>query len=251
MAWWNDIGDPSGTAYVDGWQVHKGEYLPDFYDGTVVVGTPDAQRVAITARGVRGYNDAGVLQAEMRSSDGKITAGAGNAVLDANGLDIRNGQYLLFHKDGILQGWCDAGLTDYVMGVSGNYYLRLSANNYDVIISVPSGQSLRPATNNSVNSGGASYKWNTVYRTNESACPLPTSNSALSVVSKIKSPRVDKLDYGERHYFKDDDFPEEMKFINDEGRSDIELTRTLGVAVQAIRELAAKVEVLEAKLGAR
>ena len=38
-----------------------------------------------------------------------------------------------------------------------------------------------------------------------------------------------------------------MKFINDKGKLDIELTRTLGVCVQAIRELVERIETLEAQ----
>ena len=56
-----------------------------------------------------------------------------------------------------------------------------------------------------------------------------------------------KGNYGERHYFEVNKFPDEMRFLNDKGEPDIELTRTLGVCVQAVRELIEKVEKLEKK----
>jgi len=108
---------------------------------------------------------------------------------------------------------------------------------------------LIPTTNNYYWLGDSTHKWNYVYRTNESACPLPTSNSAIDVFKKIKAPKIFEGEYGERHYFKEDDFPKEMKFMSPRGeKEEIEMTRTLGIAVQAIRELIEKVEKLEQKV---
>ena len=76
---------------------------------------------------------------------------------------------------------------------------------------------------------------------------MPTSNSAIDIFKKIKKPEIIKGDYGERHYFEVKEFPNEMKFLNDKKEPDIELTRTLGVTVQAVRELIEKVEKLEKK----
>ena len=83
-----------------------------------------------------------------------------------------------------------------------------------------------------------------------------TKKSAIDVFKKIKAPKTDKLNYGARHYFKDEDFPDELKTDSkniDEkgvlttGGREIEFIRTIGVLVQAVRELTDKVETLEAK----
>lgn len=110
------------------------------------------------------------------------------------------------------------------------------------------GDSLIPSTNNIQSLGDSTHKFNTVYRTNEVSCNLPTSNSAIDIFKKIKKPKIMVGDYGERHYFEVDKFPDEMKFLNDKKEDDIELTRTLGVTVQVVRELMEKVEKLESKV---
>jgi len=110
------------------------------------------------------------------------------------------------------------------------------------------GGNFSPNVNNNYLLGTSSYKWDTIYRTNEVSCALPTSNSAIDTFKKIKQPAVTKGDYGKRHYFQIEDFPAEMKFKNDKGEDDIELTRTLGVTVNVVRELIEKVEKLESKI---
>lgn len=105
--------------------------------------------------------------------------------------------------------------------------------------------------------GADGFKVTDIWRTNEHACPLPTSNSALDVIRKIKDPIIAVGDYGKRHYFQVENFPDEMKHTPERkelkdgsfvgGKPDIELTRVTGILVQAIRELTKKVEVLEVK----
>jgi len=108
--------------------------------------------------------------------------------------------------------------------------------------------SLRPFSNNVYDLGDSTHKWYSVYRTYEYSCDLPTHNSAIDVFKKIKNSVMQKGDYGERKYFKTEDFPDEMKNKNDKGEMDIELTQTMGVTVQAVRELVNKVELLEQKV---
>jgi len=126
----------------------------------------------------------------------------------------------------------------------GDFTFELAANK-DIYFS--GGRSISPAASTGYFLGLSSNKWETIYRTNEVSCALPTSNSAIDVFKKIKHPKIMKGDYGERHYFEVDKFPDEMRFLNDKKEPDIELTRTLGVCVQAIRELIEKVEKLEKK----
>lgn len=112
---------------------------------------------------------------------------------------------------------------------------------------------LIPVTNNWFFLGNSSHKWNRIYRTYEYGCDLPTGNSAIGIFKKIKAPKITIGDYGKRHYFKEKDFPMEMKGdIREDGKGgkehEIEMTQTLGVAVQAIREIIEKVEALEQKV---
>ena len=106
-----------------------------------------------------------------------------------------------------------------------------------------------PTTHNLWSLGKIHNKIRNFYRTNEFSCALPTSNCALDVIKKIKKPRIRKGDFGKRHYFEVKQFPKEMKAnIAEKGKPeelDIEMTRTLGVAIQAIRELMMRVEKIE------
>ena len=166
MAWWNDIGDPSGTAYVDGWQVHKGEYLPDFYDGTVMVGTPDAQRVEITPRGVEGYSDAGVKQFYLQSSDGKAMAGGGNVILDTSGIN--------FYGEGMCNFYCDATQVGFLNGYAGGIRLgsekaatncwvdlatRDSGGNWKLVVLDSQYPALYPSPEGNISLGRSGYPW--------------------------------------------------------------------------------------------
>ncbi|MBT9131252.1 MAG: hypothetical protein DDT41_01556 [candidate division WS2 bacterium] len=107
--------------------------------------------------------------------------------------------------------------------------------------------------------GTSTRKWHSIFRTNEFACDLPTTENACDIFKKIKDP-TEKISkkrkhFGERPYFKIEDFPIEMKANSAEKgkpeKLDIEMTRTLGVAVKAIRELISRVEKLELKIDNR
>jgi len=93
------------------------------------------------------------------------------------------------------------------------------------------------------------------YFSNLPGCPLPTSNSGIEVMKKIGKPEVRNGKHGTRHYFLDDDFPSEMKckviaenehgeFVETE-EEEIEYIRTIGVLVQATREIISRIETLE------
>ena len=95
--------------------------------------------------------------------------------------------------------------------------------------------------------GNSTHKWDYIYRTNESACDLPTSNSAIGTFKKIKKPKIQNGDYGKRHYFTDIDFPDEIKCTH-EGKTEIEFTRLIGVSAQAIREIIEKLDTVEKRI---
>jgi len=106
---------------------------------------------------------------------------------------------------------------------------------------------LIPNTHNTFDLGTSTLKWSRFWGA-VSACDLPTANSAIDVFKKIEKPILMKGHFGKRKYFEEDKFPEEMKIENKDKTSSIEVFHTLGVCVQAIRELIFKVEKLENKL---
>ena len=134
--------------------------------------------------------------------------------------------------------------------------------------------------------GASTEKYAKGYFTDLPACPVPTSNSGIEIIKKIKPPRMLEGKQGFRHYFLDEDFPDELKIDVEEkvvteatyekrevpapggrtrvkefevtprrleiratGNREIEFVRTIGVLVQTVRELVAKTEALEAKVG--
>jgi len=115
-----------------------------------------------------------------------------------------------------------------------------------------------PDIDSEISLGASNLKFLNGYFDNLPACPVPTSNAAIEVIKKIKAPTLMTDDrYGKRHHFKDDDFPDEMKMdkviIDKDGKAiqtgerEIEFIRTIGILVQAVRELTEKVEVLETR----
>ena len=93
------------------------------------------------------------------------------------------------------------------------------------------------------------------------ACsPIRVENSALDVIKKVKKPKFfDKskltCKYGLKgskpgKYFTEDDFPEEMKMKypgRADGKSSIEVFRSIAILTQALKELVSKVETFEEK----
>ena len=205
-------------------------------------------------------------------SDGKIYAGAGAVQLHASGITIRGEMTRYENAAGAARGYVhvigeqlqvQSLGTHLVLRAPGTYgikmygldaylYLPLSAQGaytnhlYDI-----------HCYNSTTWLGEAGLKFQRGYFTNLPACPVPTSNSALDVIKKIKPPVVAEGQHGERHYFKDADFPTEMKIkkahkddkcnVIEEEEGEIEFVRTIGVLVQSVRELTEKVEALEAK----
>lgn len=144
----------------------------------------------------------------------------------------------LYLKDaGIIYFGGSYGLTGTVQTYSGYTGIKLTG----VTDIVPQGSGIFEL-------GYSTNKWYRIWGT-VSACDLPTKNSAVEVFKKIKKPVFMKGHLGEKQYFKEDEFPEEMKMINKDGEtSSIEVFHTLGVTVQAVRELIEKVEKLEQKV---
>lgn len=91
--------------------------------------------------------------------------------------------------------------------------------------------------------------------------PIRIENSALKVIKKVREPKFfsekDCLECsglkGSKpgKYFTEDEFPDEMKMLypgKDDKKPQIELFRSMGILVQAIKELDLKVENLETKI---
>lgn len=144
------------------------------------------------------------------------------------------------------------------------------STNYDILIYAKDNNAMR--IDSSANSGytgglfvvggnsqmviGSSTYKATVYCSGLSACPLPTVDSALSVLSSIPEPKdKDQLkdpdkahfEYKEkskkRKYFDIDDMPDELTFINDAGEKDIELIRVVGFLFNTVKELNNKIKI--------
>ena len=105
---------------------------------------------------------------------------------------------------------------------------------------------------------GTSTNKATIYCGGLSACPLPVVDNALSVLDTMIEPKEkEKLTHPEkadfeyaskskkRKYFDDITFPDELTFINDVGEKDIELIRTIGFCVGALKELNDEVKKLK------
>jgi hypothetical protein len=103
--------------------------------------------------------------------------------------------------------------------------------------------------------GASGTKFARGYFTQLPGCPMPTSNSGVRVLKKINNPKVMDGNHGTRHYFLDEDFPSEMKCkvatktadgrVVETEEEEIEYIRTLGVLVQATREIISRIETLE------
>jgi len=97
----------------------------------------------------------------------------------------------------------------------------------------------------------------TVYCSGLSACPMPANLNSLDIIRSMKDPSENiQGHFGTGYkYFSIEDFPEEMKAEfkskDKDGKEtivkDIEIIRTVGVLVQSVRELTAKVDALENK----
>lgn len=200
--------------------------------------------------------DGTTLEIKGDMTGGKITGtvfeqASGAVVIDAQGIRVEGTEHFRFTDGDNLYGEIAGDIMGLRVAAKGGTLRQLWLQVEDaggVATYILTTQVFQPPGNGEQNFGTTTHKWDTIYRVNESACPLPTANSAIEVIRKIKKPELRDLNYGKRHYFMDEDFPDEMKFINDEGKPDIELTRTLGVCVQAIRELIGKIDVLETKI---
>lgn len=113
---------------------------------------------------------------------------------------------------------------------------------------------LQPTADGTYRLGYTNIAWYAVHADNYLGCSLPTSNSGIGIFKKIKKPKINtgkakNYHAGKRHYFDIDEFPEEMKMEDkDTGEKDIELTRTIGVTVSAVRELIEVIDDLKNRL---
>jgi hypothetical protein len=192
------------------------------------------------------------VQQFYTGSDGKLYAGGGIVKLDIDGLHLTGSGAIRFEGGGAAPGLVYADTTDlYIKApdiTDGTVWLIADdITGFDYVST-----HLLPKITATYYLGSADYKWAYVYRTNESACELPTSNSALKIIKKMKAPEITDGEYGERHYFKDSDMPDEVKCKDPrhpDKEPEIEFTRLMGVLTQAIRELVVEVDSINKKIG--
>lgn len=96
--------------------------------------------------------------------------------------------------------------------------------------------------------GNSSKKWYKVTSLNYASCPLPTVKNAIDSIRSIEPSKLQEGEFGLRQYFDVKTFPDEMKLVEDDGTSDIELTRTIGVTLQAVKELVDEVDLLKEEI---
>lgn len=226
-----------------------------------------------------------------------ISQAGGKVLINSSGLTIR-GQFSIFKDSGgTTRGWvygASGGLeivsSSGELKLSGAYSVGLSpkVKIYNKLEQLNAYSNtlydILPYDSNTWL--GRSYnKFAKGYFTDLPSCPdgSPTVANALSIIKKIKPAKEGKGSYGKRLYFKDDDFPDEMKTdviekiiteavqerrivrkptgeetlevteispakleLKPTGKKEIEYIRTIGVLVQAVKELDEKVEKLEA-----
>jgi len=108
------------------------------------------------------------------------------------------------------------------------------------------GASILPDANGTYDIGSPSMKIGTLYGS-VSACPLPTISDALEIVRRIPEPTKvgDRGHYGDRLYFDDLTFPEEVLYTNKKGATDLEHNHLLGFLMKAVVELTKEVDELK------
>ena len=142
--------------------------------------------------------------------------------------------------------YMNAGASIYWSGTS--YYLKHDGTQFKI------NDDLQPHADGSKRLGYTNMAWYAVHSDNYLGCNLPASNLGIGIFKKIKNPKFKDgkakgYHAGKRHYFEIDEFPDEMKMKDkDSGNKDIELTRTLGVTVSALRELIEEVDNLKKQI---
>lgn len=168
---------------------------------------------------------------------------------------------LIGNSQAVLSNAAFTGFSAVLVGGNGGYSglgYAVGTDQFNLMLylgdssNVSIGASMVPDANNVYNIGAVGAKINTIYRTSEVACPLPTVENALEVLEKIPAPTMDVGDRGHfgdnRLYFDDLTFPDEIALKNEDGTNDIEMTRTIGFMLKAIIELNAQVKDLTARL---
>jgi hypothetical protein len=263
----------SSTVKSGEWYDESGVEI-DAAHGINIYGTNNA----LTTRATK----AGTIQCYV-GSDGKLYAGAGAVILSSAGLTI-DGQVLTFKEGSTNRGYIYGGSGYMVLAAAASsdlYLYTLTGRNvYIQTDLVPitdnysylglGGQAFAKVLTHQV---GAYGYCATVYCNGLTSCsPLLSSpDKALDIMRKMKEPIMRAGHQGMGKYFMVDDFPEEMKmdifdcqesYVDEveDGKTkkklvreqvkigrDIDIMRTVGVLVQAVRELTAKVDLLEAK----
>lgn len=239
--------------------------------GIEIVSSSSSTRIKITSAEIAGYQY-GSKQFYLQAADGKAYAGGGAVILDASGIIVKGAMTKYQTSGGSTRGYVhvvgnqmevQSVGTHLILRAPGTYGVKVYGADLYMYCPIVAGGNytnylydIKPYDTSSW-IGTFSNKWDRGYFTNLPACPVPTSNSALAVIKKIKAPEVMRGKYGRRHYFKDEDFPNEMKIDIEEknekgkvvkvGGKEIEFVRTIGVLVEGMRELTAKVEAIEAR----
>ena len=211
---------------------------------------------AIVARHI----SAGSITADKLAANiilsGTIWAGYNKVRLSSDGIRVYGETLRFYSSDMQLSGYIYGGYrVDEKRTLNLNTdIINLSANDYTHAYQIRVTR-LLPNTSDVGYVGMSGNKFAYGYFSNLPGCPTPTSNSGIGVMKRINKPIVREGKHGRRHYFLDEDFPSEMKcrVIKADSRGnpveteeeEIEYIRTIGVLVQAVRELIEKVDIIE------
>jgi len=130
------------------------------------------------------------------------------------------------------------------LAITGDIYAGASfLSIYNLNLGDAAGAAITVSWNNSVDIGTDSYRFRNVYANNYPASPIQVSKSGIEVFKKIK-----KIAHkGTKYTLETKDLPKEFKIKGKKGKEHTEIKRTVGLCVQAIKELIGEVELLKNK----
>lgn len=157
-----------------------------------------------------------------------------------------NGSFIVSRSDSGVLG--DIGIAFFNEATAGgdplNWSVFLSGRGPDGSINVNSNIYPNQA---GLDIGAPSAKFGTFYGS-VSACPLPTVDNALDLLSQIPEPALvgERGHYGlDRKYFDDLTMPQELLYTDPKGRTDIEHNHMLGFLLKVVKELKAEIDELK------
>jgi len=191
-------------------------------------------RVQLTAAGLKGYSG-GVLQVEIRASDGKIYAGGGNVIIGAGGIEIRGATQLKFTYGGSYAAYIYvASSRNLVISPSTGYFLETTTDFKT--------KNVRPDTHESRACGYSDNAWSQVCTkylyTKSTSWVSYQKHDDIALLKAIKSKKEKGKDIIDIQTL-----PKELVIDNDY----VNVAGMHGLNIGVMKALLARIEALEAK----